>query len=92
MSIYVDDLFLASNIIATLKILKKLLVKEYKIKDLREIKTIISWQIIRNRAVYTIKINQSAFIRDLVTEKRLTKYNSNIILIKARSTIEITDE
>lgn len=54
---YVDDFLLALNIIDTLKILKKLLVKEYKIKDLREIKTIISWQIIRNRAAYTIKIN-----------------------------------
>lgn len=39
--------------------------------------------------VYIIKIDQLAFIRDLIIEKRLTKCNANIILIKAGLSIEI---
>lgn len=45
----------------------------------------------RDTVAYTIKIDQSAFIKNLVIEKRLIKYNSNIIPIKTGSTIEITD-
>ena len=40
-SVYVNDFLLASNIMTTLEALKGLLRKEYKMKDLREIKTII---------------------------------------------------
>lgn len=75
---------------AILKALKKLLDKQYKIKDLREIKTIIGWQITKDPVVRTMKINQSVFIRDLVIKEELTDCNVNVILIKAGSTIEIT--
>ena len=60
-------------------------------KDLREVKTIIGWQITRDLAVRTMKIDQSAFIRDLVIEEGLTDCNANVILIKARSAIEMNN-
>lgn len=57
MSMYVNDFFLVSKTMAIFETLKKLLVMEYKIKNLREVKTIISWQIIRDTAAHTMKIN-----------------------------------
>lgn len=38
-----------------------------------------------------MKIHQSAFIQDLVIEKRLTNCNANVIPMKAGSSIEILD-
>lgn len=38
-----------------------------------------------------IKIDHSAFIRNLVIEKRLTDYNANVILIQVGSSIEMGD-
>lgn len=70
--------------------LKRLLAKKYKMKDLEEVKTIISWQITRETAARTMKIDQLIFIRDLVSKKGLTEYNTNVIPIKAKSAIEMT--
>lgn len=82
---------MAFNTIDTLQTLKNMLEKEYKIKNLGKVKTIIGWQIIRDAATHTIKIDQLAFIRDLVIEEGLTEYNTNVILIKTRSAIEMLD-
>lgn len=82
-SVYVNDFLLASNTMAVLKTLKKLLAKEYEMKDLGEVKTIIGWQITRDTAARTMKIDQSAFIRDLDIEKILTECNANVIPMKA---------
>lgn len=60
-------------------------------KDLREVKTIIRWQIIRDLVAGTMKIDQSAFIRNLVIEEEFTDYNANVIPIKAGSAIEMID-
>lgn len=76
---------------AILELLKKSFAKEYNTKDLGEVKTIIGWQINRDNTLRTMKINQSAFIQDLVIEKRPAKYNANIILIKASSAIEMLE-
>lgn len=38
-----------------------------------------------------MKINQSAFIKDLVIKKGLTNCNANIIFMKVNSAIETTD-
>lgn len=38
-----------------------------------------------------MKIDQSAFIRDLVIEKGLTDCNANVISMKAGSSIKMTD-
>lgn len=39
----------------------------------------------------TIKINQSAFIQDLVLEKRLTNCNADVIPMKAGLSIKMSD-
>lgn len=75
----------------TLEALKRLLGKEYGMKNLGEVKTIIGWQITRDPTAHTLKINQSAFIRDLVIEEGLTDCNANVIPMKAGLAIEMTD-
>lgn len=90
-SVYVDDFLLASNTMETLELLKQLLAKQYDMKDLGEVKTIIGWQITRDPAMGTMKIDQSAFIRDLVIEEGLTDCNAPVILMKAGSAIEMLD-
>ncbi len=90
-SVYVDDFLLASNTMAIFETLKKSLSKEYDTKDLREVKTIIGWQISQDNASCTKKIDQSAFIWELVIEEKLTKCNANIIPMKAGSSIEMTE-
>lgn len=69
--------------------LKNLLTEKYNIKNLDKRKIIIEWQIIRNIAVCIMKIDQSAFIKNLVIQKRLIKCNTNVIAIKASSDIEM---
>lgn len=91
MSIYVDNFLLALNTMQALKKLKNLLAKKYKIKDFRKVQIIIGWQIIRNELINTMKINYLIFIRDLVTKKRFIDYNAYVILIKTRSTIEMSN-
>lgn len=41
-SIYIDNFLLALNTMGAFEILKKLLAKEYEMKDLEEVKTIIN--------------------------------------------------
>ena len=88
---YVNDFFLASSTMKTLNALKQSLAREYDTKDLGEIKTIIGWQIERDTAASTMKIHQSAFIRDLVIEKGLIDCNANVIPMKADSSIKMSD-
>lgn len=83
-SVCVDDSFLVFNTIVIFNALKKSFTKKYDIKNLDEVKTIIGWQISRDTAIGTIKINQSVFIRDLVIEEEFANYNANVIPIKAR--------
>lgn len=71
----------------TLDAFKKLLAIKYDIKYLGEVKTIIRQQITKNIATCIIKIDQLAFIRDLVIEKNLTDCDVNIIPIKVGSAI-----
>lgn len=54
------------------------LAKEYVVKDLGEVKTIMGWQITRDLSTQTMEIDQSAFIRDLITEEGLTECNANV--------------
>ena len=90
-SVYVNDFFLASNTIDTLQTLKDMLAKKDEMQDLSKVKTIIGWQITRDAAIQMMKINQSAFIRDLVIEEGLIKCNTNVITIRAGSAIEMFD-
>lgn len=59
-------------------------------KDLSEVKTIIGWQVTRDMATHTMKIDQSAFIKDLVIKESLIDCNTNIISIKVSSAIEMS--
>lgn len=68
--------------VGTLEALKKLVGKEYKMKALRDIKTIIDWQIIRDPVVRIIKIDLLIFIRNLIIEERFIDCNTNVIPIK----------
>lgn len=90
-SVYVDDFLLASNTMNALNALKEALSKEYDVKDLGEVKTIIGWQITRNPATQTMKIDQSAFIRDLVTEENFSDCNADVVPMKSGSAIDMTD-
>lgn len=62
MSVYIDNFFMISNIIETLKTIKVLLSSKYNIKNLSNIKIIIKQQINKNSVIQTIKIDKSVFI------------------------------
>lgn len=59
-------------------------------KDHREVKIIIGWQITKDIVAGTMKIDQSIFIKDFVIEEHFIDCNVNIIPMKIGSTIEIT--
>lgn len=75
----------------TLNVIKKLLAKKYNMKDLGKVKTIIEWQVTKNTAACTMKIDQSAFIRDLIIEKRLNKCNANVIPMKTGLSLKMLE-
>lgn len=58
-------------------------------KNLEEVKTIISWQITRDLATKTLRICQLVYIKNLLKKKNLTNCNVPIIPIKAGLGIEI---
>ena len=90
-SVYIDDFLLASDTIKNLDKLKVVLSNAYDIKDLNKVKTIIGWQITRDLVAQTMKIDQSAFIWDLVMEENLYDCNANVVPIKTGSAIDISD-
>ena len=57
-SVYVDDILLASKHQTSLDWIKGNLKNEYNVKDLGEVKTIIGWQVTRNWNAATLKIDQ----------------------------------
>lgn len=71
--------------------MKKSFGKQYDMKDLREVKLIIKWQIDWDTTSETIKISQSEYIQVLVIEERLLECNANVIPMKAGSTIKMTE-
>ena len=91
MSVYIDNFLLILNIMGTVKLLKQLLAKKYNMKNIGKVKTIIGSQITRDFAMGTMKIDQSAFIRNLVIKEDLTNCNTSIILIKAGLSIKMLD-
>lgn len=91
-SVYVNDFLLASKHRRSLDWIKECLKNEYNVKDLGEVKTIIGWQVTRNWDVGTLKIDQSAFIRDLLEEENLTDCNAVNIPMKAGSFIEMLED
>ena len=90
-SIYVDDFLLASNSSKALAWLKDSIVKEYNVKDLREVKIIIRWQVTRDLDTGTLKIDQSAFIRNLLESENMTDCNSVNIPMKVGCFIDMQE-
>lgn len=90
-SVYVNIFLLASKHRTLMDWIKKNLKREYNVKDLGEVKIIVDWQVTRNWDSAILKIDQSAFIRDLLEKKNLADYNSVNILIKAGSVIEMKE-
>lgn len=90
-SVYVDDFFLTSNNSKALQWLKITITKEYNMKDLGEVCTIIGWQVIRDLKAETLKIDQSAFIQDLLESENITDYNSVNIPMKAGCFIKMSE-
>lgn len=70
--------------------LKQILSRKYDMKNLKKVKTIISWQVKRDLGIRKFKIYQSVFIKNLVNKKNLINCNSPTIPIKAKSTIEMS--
>lgn len=58
-------------------------------KNLSKVNTIIGLQITRDTVMYTMKIDQTSFIRDLIIEEGLEECNINIIPMKAGFAIEM---
>ena len=88
--VYVNDFLLAANQQDQLDWIKKRLQKEYNIKELGEVKTIISWQATQSPS--TMKINQSAFIRDLIEKEDMRDCNPVYTPMKTGNFIEIQGE
>ena len=90
-SIYIDDFLSVSNMIKNLDKLKVAFLNVYNVKVLDRVKTIIRWQIIRDFVTQIMKIDQSAFIWDLVIEENLSNCNANVVLMKAESAINMSN-
>lgn len=86
-SVYVNDFLLAAS---KQNSIKKALQDEYNVKDLREVKTIIGWQV--TQGLFIIKIDQLTFIRDLIEEEGIQDYNPVNTPMKAGNFIEMQDE
>lgn len=84
-SVYVNDFLFVSNNPRVLLWLKDAISKEYNVKDLGKVQTIIGWQVTRNYIGRTLKIAPSAFIQDLIKSDNMTDCNSVNIPMKASS-------
>jgi hypothetical protein len=62
--VYVDDSVLGMKTSTDIKKHKEIFSKEFKMKDLGEVKVILGWEIERDRKKKILKINQTKFIKD----------------------------
>ena len=58
---------------------------EFNMKDLREAKKIIGWEITREKDIF--KIDPKRYIWDLLEFKGMISYNATVLLVKAGSTL-----
>lgn len=65
-AIYVDDLILASNDLEALNNLKNLLMKNFKMKDLGELKFFLGMEISRDRQAKKIYLSQQRYLKDIL--------------------------
>lgn len=85
--IYIDDFLLVANQQDPLDWIKKALQKEYNVKELGKVKTIIGWQV--TQSLSTLKIDQSAFIHDLAEEEGIRDCNPVNTPMKTGNFIEM---
>ena len=90
-SIYVDDFLLISNSSKVLAWLKDSIAKKYNVEELKEVKTIIRWQITRDFDTKMLKIDLSAFIHNFHKKKNMTNCNTVNIGMKARCFIDMQE-
>jgi hypothetical protein len=64
--VYVDDMAVASPKLGKIVQFKESLRKRFEIKDMGELEYILGIQVTRDRAARTIRINQTAYIREVL--------------------------
>lgn len=77
--VYVDDRILASNQHDAMKWVKEQLFDEFNMKDLGEAKVIIGWEITRDLKAKTLKIDQKAYIRDLLESEGMSSCHPTVL-------------
>ena len=70
--LYVDDMLIVESSIEEINNLKKLLSKQFAMKDLGAAKQILGMRIIRDKANGTLKLSQSEYVK-----KVLSRFNMN---------------
>lgn len=75
LGLYVDDLVYAARKRKTLEEFEEVLKAEFDLKFLGEASMILGIKIVRNRAERTIHLSQAHYVRDLLTEYRMTDAN-----------------
>ena len=75
-SIYVDNLLIAATSIELIKEAKKVLSKEFNMKDLREVRMIIEMQIIHHQLKRLLTLDQALYIQDVLLEESLLSCNT----------------
>lgn len=91
-SVYIDKFLIAAKHQKSVNLTKKKLKKEYNVKYLEEVKTIIEWQVIQNQELFILKINQSAFIRSIFEEDVMQDCNPVNTTMKIGNFIEMQND
>lgn len=85
--VYVDDLMLVANQNKAMKWIKKQLFDEFNMMNLGEAKVIIGWEITRDLHTKKLKINQKAYIKDLLESEGMSSCHPTVLPMNASSTI-----
>lgn len=98
LSLYVDDLILVSNSLTKLTAIKQLLSQRFEMKDLGEAAFILGIEIVRNRSIRTLTINQSQYIKTLLDRFEMDRANPaatpmepGLILTRSDGPVTITE-
>jgi transposase InsO family protein len=75
-SLYVDDLLIACNRVAELKLFKQQLTSEFDMEDLGEASFVLGIEIVRDRSIRTLTIKQGAYTRALVQRHGMEDCNA----------------
>jgi hypothetical protein len=76
LTVYVDDLVIATQNLRTLQQVKTWLKSKFKMTDGEEISYILGWEISRNRSKHTITISQSRYLKEIITRYQMDDSNA----------------